>query len=119
MKNIVIIIICLLAWGTSFAQKKVKISGKITDEKAEAVPYAMVKLLGLPDSVMVANVQADLDGNFLFEQVKVGDYVIAINMVGFKDLKISKFTLLEDLVLPLIKMENLTKNLKEVAFFAL
>jgi len=114
MKNIVLIITCLLAWGTSFAQKTVKITGKITDEKAEALPYALVKLLSLPDSAMVKSVQANLDGKFSFEQVKTGDYILATSMVGYKNYKSSKLSIADDFVLPNIKLESLTKQLKQV-----
>lgn len=114
MKNIILFITCLLAWGPSFAQKTVKITGKITSENAEPVPYALVKLLSLPDSNLIKNVQADLDGGFSFEALKTGDYILAINMVGYKNYKTEKFTLIADLKLPVIKMESLTKQLKQV-----
>jgi len=115
MKNIVLLIACLLACGTSFAQKKVKISGKITDEKAEAVPSALIKILSLPDSATVTSRQADVDGKFSFEQIKTGDYVFAINMVGYKNFKSAKFSIADDLTLASFKIESLTKQLNEVA----
>lgn len=115
MKKLIVLIACLLAYGTSFAQKNSKITGKVADEKAEAVPYALVKLLHLPDTVVLKSVQTDFDGNFMFEQVKPGRYQVAVQLVGYKNTKTSAFALTEaDMELPAIKLEGLTKQLKEV-----
>lgn len=114
MKNSILILTCLLAWGTAFAQKTVRIAGKVIDEKAENVPFAMVKLLTLPDSTTVKALQSDLDGKFLFEQISVGDYVLKVNMVGYKNYLSSKFSIADDFTIPAIKLASLTKQLKEV-----
>lgn len=115
MKKLIVLIACLLAYGTSFAQKNSKITGKVTDEKAEAVPYALVKLLHFPDTATLKTVQTDFDGNFAFEQVKSGNYLLAVQLVGYKATKTERFTVADaDVKLPAIKMEGLTKQLKEV-----
>lgn len=115
MKKILVLIACLLAYGTSFAQKINKVSGKVTDEKAEAVPYALVKLLNFPDTATLKTVQTDFEGNFAFDQVKPGSYLLSVNMVGYKNAKTAKFSVDEaDVKLPAIKVEALTKQLKEV-----
>ena len=74
----------------------------------------MVKLLKLPDSAIVKTVQSDLDGKFLFEQISVGDYVLKVNMVGYKNYLSSKFSIADDFTIPAIKLASLTKQLKEV-----
>lgn len=115
MRNIVLLITCLLAWGTSFAQKTGKITGKIVDEKQEVIPFALVKLLAYPDTVEIKTTKADFDGRFGFESVKSGNYTISVKMVGFKNVKTSFFTIKDaDLVLPTIKIESLTKQLSAV-----
>lgn len=114
MKNYILLIACLLAWRTSFAQKTIKISGKIVDETGESAPYALVKLLSLPDSSLVKSVQTDLAGDFVLEQVTGGAYMLSIKMVGFKDHQTAKFGLTADVVIPTIKMQNLSKQLNAV-----
>jgi len=114
MKNLLMLFTCLLVCGASFAQKLNKISGKVTNEKSENVPYAIVKLVHLPDSSLVKSASADLDGGFAFEQIKTGDYLLSITMVGYKMLTTAKFTVEQDVVLPAIKIESITKQLKEV-----
>ncbi|RZJ19870.1 MAG: TonB-dependent receptor, partial [Acinetobacter sp.] len=116
MKNIILLIACLLVCGTCFAQKTAKITGKIVDEKAAAVPYALVKLLNYPDTSFVKSIQTDFDGRYNFDQVKAGEYMLAVNMVGFKSIKSVKFTVAEtDVQMPNIKIASITKNLKEVS----
>lgn len=115
MKKLIVLIACLLAYGTSFAQKSNKISGKVTDEKAEAIPYALVKLLNFADTATLKTIQTDFDGNFAFDQVKAGNYLLTVQMVGYKNTRTAKLTVADaDLKLPAIKLEGLTKQLKEV-----
>ncbi|TCC94366.1 TonB-dependent receptor [Pedobacter frigiditerrae] len=116
MKNIAVLIAYLLVCGACFAQKTAKITGKIVDEKAAVIPYALVKLLNYPDTSFVKSIQTDFDGFYNFDQVKVGNYILAVNMVGFKSTKSVKFTVAEtDVQMPNIKIESVTKNLKEVS----
>ena len=118
MKNILVLFAYLLVCGTCFAQNTSKIKGKIVDEKSVAVPYALVKLLNYPDTSFAKSVQADFDGLYSFEQVKSGDYILAINMVGFKGARSAKFTVAEtDTQMPNIKIESVSKNLKEVYYW--
>lgn len=115
MKKLFTLIACLLAYGASFAQKTNKISGKVSNEKAEIVSYAFVKLLSFPDTAMVKNMETDVDGGFVFEQVKAGDYILSISLVGYKNTKTAKFTVTDgDVKLPTIKLETATKLLKEI-----
>ena len=104
-----------MAYGASFAQKTNKILGKVSNEKAEIVSYAFVKLLSFPDTAMVKNMETDVDGGFVFDQVKAGDYILSISLVGYKNAKTAKFTVTDsDVKLPTIKLETATKLLKEI-----
>jgi len=89
MRNLLMLIACFLACGTSFAQKTAKLSGKVTDEKGESIAYAMVALLSYPDTNMVNNIQTDFEGNFLFENIKAGTYVLSVRMVGYQQQSLS------------------------------
>lgn len=101
--------------GVSFAQKFYKITGKIIDEKAVAVPFSIVKILNYPDTTLVKSVSTDIDGAFVIDQLQKGDYVLSISMVGFKIKKTAKISLTADLTLPAISIESLVKQLNEVS----
>ena len=108
--------LCLLAFGSSFAQKNGGLSGKIVDEKAQPIPYALVTLMSLRDTTVMSAIQCDLDGNFAFSNVKAGNYLLSITMVGYKKHYIPKFTVAEQsLKIPNISLQSLTKQLKEVS----
>jgi hypothetical protein len=115
MKKIVILITCLLACGACFGQKKDKISGKVTDDKGVNMAYAIVKLFAYPDTVAIHTVQTNVDGDFFFDQIKQGDYTLAITMTGYKRQKMAKFHYVDnELKLPVINLETDTKQLKQV-----
>lgn len=104
-----------MVWGTSFAQKLHTITGKIVDEKAVVVPFAVVQLLNGSDTSKVKMVATDIDGGYRIEQVKEGNYALSISIVGFKTKKTERFVLNGDLELPIVKIESNTKQLNEVS----
>ncbi|WP_343523363.1 outer membrane beta-barrel family protein [Pedobacter sp.] len=115
MKTLFTLLACLLACGASFAQKLNKISGKIVDDKAVPVSFALVRVLNYPDTTVVRNASTNIDGEFSIDQLKSGDYVLSVSMVGFKSKKTAKFSLNGDLNMPVISIESLTRQLKEVS----
>lgn len=107
---------CLLAWGTSFAQKKGNISGKIVADHNEALPYSLVKLISLADTLNVKEASANLDGIFQFQNVAEGQYQIKVKMVGYQNYTSPKITFTgNDLQLPSVKMQSSSKQLNEVS----
>ncbi len=106
---------CLMVCGASFAQNFHKIKGKIVDEKAVAVPFAIIRVLNLPDTSMVKTVYSNQDGLYEISELKSGNYLLSISMVGYKAKKTEKFSLNSDLKMPDISIESLTKQLKEVS----
>ncbi|WP_131539180.1 outer membrane beta-barrel family protein [Pedobacter nototheniae] len=115
MKTFFMLITCLLAWGTSFAQKNSKLSGKVVDEKNQTVAFAIVKLLNFPDTNVVKSVSTNPDGDFIIDQVKSGDYVLSVSMVGYKTKKTAKISVNGNLNIPSIVIESTTKQLNEVS----
>ncbi|RDC54915.1 TonB-dependent receptor [Pedobacter chinensis] len=115
MRKLLVLMACLMVCGVSFAQKLNKISGKIVDEKAVAVPFAIVRVLNFPDTTVVKSVATNSDGGFEITQLKNGNYILSISMVGFKSKKTEKFSLNDDLKMPVISIESLTKQLKEIS----
>ncbi|KLT66158.1 outer membrane beta-barrel family protein [Pedobacter sp. BMA] len=114
MKKLLMLMACLMACGVSFAQKLHHLSGKIIDEKSAGVPFAVVSLHKIPDTSLVKRISSNIDGRFEFTQLKEGDYMISVSIVGFKRKTTNPFLLGEDIELPAIAIESLTKQLNEV-----
>ncbi len=66
-----------------FAQTK--LMGKVTDENNEPVPFAVLKLFR--QGVYKTGTEADLDGNYLFNNVDPGEYEVEASYVGFTPIK--------------------------------
>ncbi|MGQ7852795.1 TonB-dependent receptor domain-containing protein [Pedobacter sp. WC2501] len=115
MKTLFTLIACLMVCGASFAQKLNTLTGKIVDEKTVPVSFAIVRVLNYPDTTVVKSVSTNIDGEFSIDQLKSGDYLLSISIVGFKSKKTDRFSLSGDLKLPVISIESLTKQLKEVS----
>jgi hypothetical protein len=115
MKIFFILLTCFWAWGTSFAQKPVNVSGAIADERNEFIAFAVVKLVRNADTSVIKQVQTNLQGNFVFDQVSPGSYHFEVSKIGFQNAKTAVFVV-ESLALkwPTIKLEGATKQLKEV-----
>jgi outer membrane receptor protein involved in Fe transport len=115
MKTLFTLIACLLACGASFAQKLNTVSGKVVDEKTVPVSFAVVRLLQYPDTTLVKSVSTTIDGEFRITGLKEGEYQLSISIVGFTTKKTARFLLKEDLQLPAIGVESVSKQLKEVS----
>ncbi|QNR83606.1 TonB-dependent receptor [Pedobacter riviphilus] len=115
MKTLFTLIACLMVCGASFAQKLNKLTGKIIDEKTVPVSFAIVRVLNYPDTTVIKSVSTNIEGEFAIDQLKSGEYVLSISIVGFKSKKTNHFALSEDLKLPAITIESLSKQLKEVS----
>ncbi|QIL38885.1 outer membrane beta-barrel protein [Pedobacter sp. HDW13] len=115
MKTLFTLIACLLACGVSFAQKLNTVSGKVVDEKTVPVSFAVVRVLKYPDTALAKSVSTNIDGEFRIAGLKEGEYLLSISIVGFKNKKTDRFLLKEDLQLPAIAMESVSKQLKEVS----
>jgi hypothetical protein len=106
---------CLMAWGISFAQKKGNISGKILTETNEVLPYSLVSLVNLADTSKKQEAAANLDGMYTFQNVISGEYQLRVKMVGYQSYTSAKLAFNgDDLQLPSIKMQSVSKQLKEV-----
>ncbi|RZJ98842.1 MAG: carboxypeptidase regulatory-like domain-containing protein, partial [Flavobacterium sp.] len=115
MKTLFTLIACLMVCGASFAQKIGKLSGKVVDEKGQALQFAVVRVLNSPDTTVVKSGSTNVDGEFIFDQLKSGNYQLVISMMGFKTKKTAAFVLNGDLKMANITVENDSKQLKEVS----
>lgn len=84
MKKLILLFTIALITSTSFGQEG-SISGKITDAEAQFLPleYAYIKLL---ETQQVTN--ADLNGNFEFEHLEPGIYMMSVSYPGYTTKKV-------------------------------
>ena len=61
------------------------LSGLLTDENDEALPYANVLLLNPTDSSLLKGSVTGLDGRFSIPGIESGDYLLSASMVGYSD----------------------------------
>lgn len=101
--------------GVSFAQNFYKITGKIVDEKEAALPFAIIRVMNFADTSVVKSISSNQDGDYEITQLKSGSYLLSVSIVGYKSLKTDRILLTTDLKMPNIKLEGLTKQLKEVS----
>ena len=79
------------------------ISGSVNDEESNPIAYANLLLLEAKDSVFVNGTSSNDFGNFKFEDIKNGNYILKTSYVGFEDhyriLEISESKTLDKVVL--------------------
>lgn len=88
MKNIYYTIItCLFSLFTIFSASAQietgKLSGKVFDEKQTSLSYASVSLLKAKDSTLIKGSITEDNGTYSFNDLSDGQYLIAINMIGY------------------------------------
>ena len=72
------------------------VSGVVIDPDApesEEVSFATVVLLNASDSTMVTGTTTDMDGSFVFKNLKSGNYLVKISFIGYADLYTENFQL--------------------------
>ena len=79
------------------------ISGSVNDEESKPIAYANLLLLKAKDSVFVNGTSSNDLGDFKFEDIKNGNYILKTSYVGFEDhyrfLEISESKILDKIVL--------------------
>lgn len=60
-----------------------KLSGKVLDEKQINMAYASVSLLKAKDSTLIKGSITEDNGTYIFTSLPEGQYLVAINMVGY------------------------------------
>ena len=79
-----IIILLLLSIATKGFGQQGTLSGKITDDKSEGLPGAIVELRNVTDSSLVKVNVTDASGQFNFQNIKAGNYFLKISMISFE-----------------------------------
>jgi len=93
MKQIVAVITILFLTITAFSQNQGKVSGNINTGNNLPVENATVSLLRSKDSAIIKTALPDAKGNFEFEQLKTGSYLVAVSLVGYKKYYSAIFTI--------------------------
>jgi hypothetical protein len=81
----------LLLFAFSFGFSQNKISGNISDQTQKPLPFANVLLMHVQDSSMVKGAVASTDGDYVFENVPSGQFIVKASMVGFDNQYSSPF----------------------------
>ncbi len=76
-----LLLLCSLLFTCGLSAQTV--SGKLVDENQQALPYANVVLLSLPDSAFVAGTVSGDDGTFALETTS-GNQLVKISSIGYK-----------------------------------
>jgi hypothetical protein len=84
MKKIFFFLICLLALQGLKAQTKLEVSGIVKDSLDNPVISAAVKLVSAKDTISALT---NLDGVFVFTNVKSSEFVITITSLGYQTIK--------------------------------
>ena len=82
MKKI-FVLVCMAIATLSQAQTKTgKISGKVIDGNSKTIEASTITLLNAKDSAAVKFSVADRNGNFQFENIAFGQYIVSVSAVG-------------------------------------
>ena len=84
MKKIILFALLLLPFFAVKAQIKIQVSGVVKDSTDEAVISAAVRLESTKDTV---NTITNLDGVFVFGNIKSSEFVLTITALGYKPVK--------------------------------
>ena len=116
-KSKIILIICALLSHRGQAQ----ISGTVTDNSNQPVSYATVALLNANDSTLVKGEITDEQGNYGYENIAIGTYLIRISYVGYQEAYGNYFTITdqrEPVQIEAIQLQEATQSLDEVTVTA-
>ena len=118
MKQLFILLTAMSVSIVSFAQTSGKVTGSIKDGgNQKIIDAATISLLKSKDSSLAKSAITDKEGNFIFENVKEGSYLVSAASLGHSKVYSSSFTIsaeqstYEAGVMQLIPV---TQNLKEV-----
>jgi len=94
MKHINLTLVLLFISITTFSQ--LTITGTITDESKNPLPFANIILYDIADENKTKGATSDDNGNFKLENLTSGTYKLEISMLGFETQTIEEFKLTGD-----------------------
>jgi len=87
----------------SFSQSSYSISGSVTEDNKNPLPFANVLLLQQKDSALVKGSVTNEYGGYIFEKIQNGNYLIMVSVVGYSSSYSKSFNLTAN-----YKVENIT-----------
>lgn len=109
MKKIKLLLI--LFSFTSFGQT-ITLKGKLIDIKSEPIAFANIVLVNI-ENTFNKGITSDIDGNFTFNNLNIGDYTLKISFLGYKDYS-TEIKLTKTQTLNPITLEDNATSLNEV-----
>ena len=86
MKKIsaLLLLVSILSSQLMAQNKTGKINGSVTDDKQKGIDGATVSLLRSKDAGLVKVSVTDKSGNYEFEKIADGDYILSVTVTGFQ-----------------------------------
>jgi iron complex outermembrane receptor protein len=112
------VFLALLSHFTCISQCNIK--GNVVDTMQVAIPFIPIGLINSMDSSIYKGVIADQNGNYCFEKIPKGEYMLMITAVGYNTFYSSKieFDSINLISMPTFSLGASKTNLKEVAVVA-
>lgn len=120
IKIYVLAFLLLLTAGAVSAQNTkpaAKVSGSLLDEQGKPLDYATVTLLKAQDSTVIKGTLSNQSGDYLFDHINSGSYIIRATVVGYKKASSRPFTVTSDaanFTVPVLKLSQASKALNTV-----
>ncbi len=113
------LIICLLSLRFAL-QSQCAIQGNLSDTLNAPVSFNAIGLLNYSDSSIIKGAMTDVDGNYCFEGLKKGNYILKTTAIGFNTFYSDKieYDSLHPILYPLIQLHSGSINLNEVSVAA-
>ena len=103
----------ILFLGLFSVKAQYSIRGKITDDFESAIPFANIVLQQKGNETFVKGVVSNNEGEYVFEDIEAGTYLIEVSVLGFKLKKTEEFDLLENKIADFV-LEEEAQGLDEV-----
>ncbi len=83
-KMMSLLFLLIMSAGSQAQTGKGKIAGHVTDASQKNIASATITLLKAKDSTVTKMGAAGKDGNFAFENIDAGNYLVAVSAIGYK-----------------------------------
>lgn len=115
-KNILFVSLMLILISSLKAQTESKIQGMVKDDAEKPVPAATVSLLKAADSSLVKIAVSEANGNFEFNNIKEGNYLLSVTSVGYETAHTQTFLINTEALtkLPGVKLTSSSNNMKGI-----
>src|ERR1044072_6137938 len=119
MKHFLLLFTGIIFCLTARAAENGQLHGHVTGEDKKPMEFVVVTLLKAEDSTLVKGGLTDGDGNFGFENLASGNFLLTVSYTGFTKVTQGPFSIAADQYL---KLDDIvlseTKDLKEVTIAA-